>query len=171
MAELVSQHKDRFPAFVAAISMLDIDSALQEIDRAVTQLGAKGIQIFTNVAGQPLDKPEYDPVFAAMARHGLPIWLHPARTSDMTDYAGEKKSRYEMWWCFGWPYETSVAMARLVFCGIYDRYPDLNIITHHCGGMIPTYDGRIGPGLEVLGSRTADEDYSKVLSSLKRPHL
>ena len=171
MAELVNQHKDRFPAFVAAISMLDIDSALQEIDRAVTQLGAKGIQIFTNVAGQPLDKPEYDPVFAAMARHGLPIWLHPARTSDMTDYAGEKKSRYEMWWCFGWPYETSVAMARLVFSGVYDRYPDLNIITHHCGGMIPTYDGRIGPGLEVLGSRTADEDYSKVLSSLKRPHL
>ena len=89
----------------------------------------------------------------------------------MTDYAGEAKSRFEMWWCFGWPYDTSVAMVRMVFCGLLDRYPKLNIITHHLGGMIPYYDGRIGPGLQVLGARTLDEDYSQVLSSLKRPHL
>ncbi len=171
MAELCARHPDRFPAFAAAVSLLDVDSALLEIDRAVNDLGAKGIQIFTNIAGKPLDLPEFEPVFAAMSRHDLPIWMHPARTSDMTDYASEKKSRFEMWWCFGWPYETSVAMARIVFAGLYDRYPNLNIITHHCGGMIPTYDGRLGPGLDVLGSRTLDEDYSQVLSSLKRPHL
>jgi predicted TIM-barrel fold metal-dependent hydrolase len=76
-----------------------------------------------------------------------------------------------MWWCFGWPYETSVAMVRMVLAGLLDRHPKLKIITHHLGGMIPFYDGRIGPGLAVLGSRTLDEDYSKVLSSLKRPHL
>lgn len=171
MAEVCAKHPDRFPAFVAAIAMLDMESALEEIERAVTKLGARGIQIFTNVAGKPLDLPEYEPVFAAMARHGLPIWLHPARTSDMSDYASEPKSRFEMWWCFGWPYETSVAMARIVFSGLLDRYPDLNIITHHCGGMIPYFDGRVGPGLDVLGSRTLDEDYSQVLPSLKRPHL
>jgi predicted TIM-barrel fold metal-dependent hydrolase len=171
MAELCDRYKDRFPGFAAAISMHDIETAVQEIDRAVLKLGAKGVQIFTNVAGKPLDLPEYEPIFAAMAKHDLPIWMHPARTSDMTDYASESKSRYEMWWCFGWPYETSVAMSRLVFCGIYDRYPKLNIITHHCGGMIPYYDGRVGPGLDVLGGRTTDEDYSKVLPSLKRPHL
>src|SRR5436305_896995 len=85
---------------------------------------------------------------------------------------GVKKSRFEMWWCFGWPYETSVAMARLVFSGVFDRHPKLKIVTHHLGGgMIPFFDGRIGTGMEVLGSRTSDEDYSKVLSSLKRPHL
>lgn len=171
MAELCARHPDRFPAFVAAISMLDLDSALEEIERAITQLGARGVQIFTNVAGKPLDLPEFEPVFAAMARHGLPIWLHPARTSDMSDYASEGKSRFEMWWCFGWPYETSVAMSRIVFSGLLDRYPQLNIITHHCGGMIPYFDGRVGPGLDVLGSRTLDEDYSNVLSSLERPHL
>ena len=77
-----------------------------------------------------------------------------------------------MWWCFGWPYETTVAMARLVFSGLFDRHPDIKIITHHLGGgMIPYFDGRIGAGMEVLGSRTTDEDYSKVLKSLKRPHL
>jgi len=171
MAELCAKHPDRFPAFAASISMLDIDAALAEIDRAVTQLGARGIQIFTNVVGKPLDLPEFEPVFAAMARHDLPIWLHPARTSDMTDYASEPKSRYEMWWCFGWPYETSVAMTRIVFSGLLDRYPALNIITHHCGGMIPYFDGRVGPGLEVLGHRTLDEDYSGVLKALKHPHM
>src|SRR5947207_23963 len=110
--------------------------------------------------------------FAAMAGYDLPIWLHPARTAAMPDYAAEKKSRFEMWWCFGWPYETSVAMARLVFSGVFDRHPKLKIITHHLGGgMIPFFDGRIGAGMDVLGARTSDEDYSKVLSSLKRPHL
>src|SRR5215204_6378126 len=171
MAELCARHPQRFPAFAAAVALTDVDAAIAEAQRAIRDLGARGVQIFTNIAGRPLDLPEFRPFFAAMAEHDLPIWLHPARTADMTDYAAEQKSRYEMWWCFGWPYETSVAMCRLVFSGLFDRHPGIKIITHHLGGMIPFYDGRVGPGLEVLGSRTSDEDYSKVLPSLKRPHL
>jgi len=171
MAELCAQHPKRFPTFVAAVSMSDVEGSVAEARRAVTELGAGGIQIFTNIAGKPLDDPSFEPIFKVMAELDRPIWLHPARTAAMTDYAAEEKSRYEMWWCFGWPYETSVAMVRLVFSGMFDRYPGLKIITHHLGGMIPYYDGRIGPGLQVLGSRTLDEDYSKVLPSLKRPHL
>src|SRR5437016_1424781 len=172
MAELCAQHPRRFPGFVAAVSLDNVDAALKEAERAISELGARGIQIFTNIAGHPLDEARFAPVFAAMAGYDLPIWLHPARTAAMPDYAAEKKSRFEMWWCFGWPYETSVAMARLVFSGVFDRHPKLKIITHHLGGgMIPFFDGRIGAGMEVLGSRTSDEDYSKVLSSLKRPHL
>ena len=172
MAELCTRHPDRFPAFVAAVSLDDVDGALAETERAINTLGARGIQIFTNIAGHPLDEPRFAPVFAALAGYDLPIWLHPARTAGMPDYAAERQSRYEMWWCFGWPYETTVAMARLVFSGLFDRHPDIKIITHHLGGgMIPYFDGRIGAGMEVLGSRTTDEDYSKVLKSLKRPHL
>src|ERR1700741_1513056 len=172
MAELCAAHPRRFPAFVAAVSLDDVDTALKETERAITTLGARGIQIFTNIAGHPLDEDRFRPVFAAMAAHDLPIWLHPARTAAMPDYAAESKSRFEMWWCFGWPYETSVAMARLVFSGVFDRHPKIKIITHHLGGgMIPYFDGRIGAGMDVLGSRTSDEDYSKVLPSLKRPHL
>jgi aminocarboxymuconate-semialdehyde decarboxylase len=171
MAELVAQHPDRFPGFIAALNLHDVDAAVSEAHRAIRDLGARGVQIFTNVAGRPLDDPRYAPVFAALVEHDLPIWLHPARTSAMTDYASESRSRYEMWWCFGWPYETSVAMARLVFSGLFDRHPTLKIITHHCGGMIPYYDGRVGVGMAFLGRRDQDEDYSKVLPSLKRPHL
>lgn len=171
MAELCARHPDRFPAFVATLSMLDPEEAVREAERAISALGARGVQVFTNVAGRPLDRPEYAPLFAAMAGHDLPVWLHPARTADMADYASEAKSRFEMWWCFGWPYETSVAMARLVFSGLFDRHPVLKIITHHGGGMIPTFDGRVGPGMAVLGSRTTDEDLSGILPALRRPHL
>jgi uncharacterized protein len=171
MAELCARHPARFPTFVAALSMTDVEGSLQEALRAVKELGAGGVQIFTNVGGRPLDEKDFEPIFATMAELDLPIWLHPARTASMPDYAKEQKSRFEMWWCFGWPYDTSVAMVRLAFCGLLDRYPRLKIITHHLGGMIPYYDGRVGPGLEVLGGRTSDEDYSKILPSLKRPHL
>jgi len=171
MAELCARHPDRFPTFAAALSLTDVDGSLTEAERAIDRLGARGIQIFTNVAGRPLDDPAFRPVFDALAARDLPIWLHPVRTAAMPDYPAEKKSRFEMWWCFGWPYDTSVAMARLVFAGIFDRHPKLKIITHHCGGMIPFYDGRVGPGLAVLGARTSDEDYSAILPSLKRPHL
>lgn len=171
LAELVARHSDRFPAFVAAVALNDVPGAVVEARRAVTELGAKGLQIHTNVNGRPLDDPEFQPIFAAAAELGVPIWLHPTRDAGMPDYKAEAKSRFEMWWCFGWPYETSVAMARLVFSGLFDRHPGLRIITHHLGGMIPYFDGRIGHGMEVLGSRTPDEDYSAVLPSLKRPHL
>ncbi len=171
MAELCARHPARFPTFVAALSLTDVEGSVGEARRAVKELGAGGVQIFTNIAGRPLDDPAYEPIFSTMAELDAPIWLHPARTSAMPDYAAEQRSRFEMWWCFGWPYDTSVAMTRMVFCGLLDRYRALKIITHHLGGMIPFYDGRVGPGLQVLGSRTLDEDYSKVLTSLKRPHL
>src|SRR5579871_5144582 len=171
MADLCARHPEGFAGFVAAVSLTDVEGSVAEATRAVTQLGACGIQVFTPLAGRPLDDPTFAPVFAAMAGLDLPIWLHPARTAAMTDYPAETKSRYEMWWCFGWPYDTSVAMLRLVFSGLLDRYPKLKIITHHLGGMIPFYDGRVGPGLKVLGARTSDENYSQVLPSLKRPHM
>jgi predicted TIM-barrel fold metal-dependent hydrolase len=171
MAELCVKHPDRFVGFAAAVYLDDVESALAEADRAIHQLGAKGVLIYNHVAGHPLDEARFRPFFAAMAQWKKPIWLHPTRTASVPDYASEQKSRFEMWWCFGWPYDTSVAMTRLVFDGLFDRHPDLEIITHHCGGMIPFFDGRVGPGMDVLGARTSDEDYSQILPSLKRPHM
>jgi aminocarboxymuconate-semialdehyde decarboxylase len=171
MAELVTKHPDRFPGFVAALPMHEVEPSVAEGRRAMKELGARGIQLFTNVNGKPIDAKEYEPLFALAAEHDLPIWLHPTRTSDFPDYITEKFSRYEMWWCFGWPYETSVAMARLVLTGLFDRYPKIKIITHHGGGMIPFYDKRIENGLASLGGRTKEEDYSGVLKSLKRPFM
>ena len=171
MAELVEKHPDRFPGFVASVPMNNPEASLNEIDGAITELGAVGIQIFSNVNGRPLDASEFRPVFARMAELKLPIWLHPTRGSKFTDYQSEKWSHYDFWWVFGWPYETTVAMGRLVFDGIFDRHPDLMIITHHLGAMAPYFEARISAGLAQLGTRTDDADDALALGRLRRPPL
>jgi predicted TIM-barrel fold metal-dependent hydrolase len=171
MAEIVASHPDQFPAFVASLPMNNVPAALAEMDRAITRLGAKGVQIFTNVNGRPMDDPEFYPVFERCVRkYDLPIWLHPVRTSKFPDYPVESKSKYEIWWLFGWPYETSACMARIVFSGMLQKLPDMKIITHHLGAMAPYFDERIGLGMDQMGARTSDEDYGALLKRLgKRP--
>jgi len=171
MAEYVAKYPERFPGFIASLPMNNRDAALGEIDRAIKDLNAVGVQFFSNVNGHPLDLPELKPLFEKMANYDLPIWVHPARGANFPDYLTEEKSKYEIWWTFGWPYETSVAMARLVFGGYFDEFPNLKIITHHMGGMVPYFEGRVGPGWDQLGARTSDEDLSVILKNLKKPHL
>ncbi len=161
---------DRFIGFVAALPLNNPDAAVEEARRAIDELGATGVQFFTNVNGSALDHPDLEPLFELMVAYDLPIWVHPIRGASMPDYADEDRSLYEIWWTFGWPYETSAMMARLVFGGYFDRWPDLKIITHHCGGMTPYFEGRVGPGMDQLGSRTTGEDYTVILDRLeKRP--
>jgi predicted TIM-barrel fold metal-dependent hydrolase len=171
MAELVARHPDRFVGYVSTLPMNDPQAAAREAERAFTQAGANGLQLYTNVRGKPLDLPEFLPVFEMAARHDKPILLHPIRGAEMPDYCSEDRSRYEIWWTFGWPYETSAAMARLVFSGLFDRLPGLKIVTHHLGAMVPYFEGRVGPGWNQLGARTSDEDLGAVLRRLKRRPL
>jgi aminocarboxymuconate-semialdehyde decarboxylase len=168
MAGLVAKYPERFPGFIASLPMNDPEGLLKEAKRAVTDLKAVGVQIFSNVLGRPLDKPESMALFDLMVELDRPVWLHPARGADFPDYKSETKSHYEIWWTFGWPYETSVAMAHLVFAGLFDRLPTVKIITHHLGGMIPYFEGRVGPGWDQLGSRTSDLDYIALLKQLKK---
>src|SRR5262245_32322893 len=170
MAELVTQYPDRFPAFIASLPLNDPGAALVELRRAVDTLGARGVQLYTSVFGRPISGPEFAPLFDAMAAADLPVFLHPYRGADVPDFGGESESLYEIWWTFGWPYETSAAMARLVFDGLFDRLPHVKIVTHHMGAMVPYFAGRVGPGWDQLGARTSDVDYSGVLRRLqKRP--
>ena len=89
----------------------------------------------------------------------------------MPDYKTETKSQFEIWWAFGWPYETSAAMARLVFSGMLDKLPELKVLAHHLGAMVPYFAGRVGPGWDQLGKRTSDEDLGALLGVLKRRPL
>ena len=162
MAELCDRHPDRFPTFIASLALNNPDSCVAEIHRSVKDLGARGIQVFTNVDGKPLDLPEFAPIFDAMAELDLPIFLHPARGASFPDYPTETRSKFELWWAFGWPYETSVAMARIAFAGLFDKHPALKIVAHHYGAMIPYFEGRIGPGLDQLGARTSGFDKSSI---------
>jgi len=171
MADLVRLFPERFPGFIASLPLNHPEESVGELQRAVTQLQAVGAQVFSNVNGLPLDDPRFLPLFDEADRLRCPLFLHPARGAGFADYPGETKSKYEIWWTFGWPYETSVAMQRLVFARLFERLPDLKIVAHHLGAMIPYFEGRIGYGLDQFGSRTADEDYSGLLREMgKRPY-
>jgi len=171
MAELVNKYPDRFPGFTASLPMNNPEAMAKEIDRSIKELGARGVQVFSNVEGRPLDEPEFSILWESLAAYDLPVWIHPARGQGFPDYLTEEKSKYEIWWTLGWPYETSVAMARLVFSGLFDRFPNLKIITHHMGAMIPYFEGRLGPGWDQLGTRTSDEDLGALLKTLKKRPL
>jgi len=171
LAELVRRHPDQFPGFVAQVPLTAADAGVRECERAIHDLGALGVQIYTNVGGKPLDRPQFEPFFAAMDRVRKPIWVHPIRGANLPDYVDEDRSLYEIWWTFGWSYETAAFMARLIFSKIMDKYPNLKIIVHHLGGIVPMLEGRIGPGWDQLGARTTDEDYGALRRSLKKRPL
>jgi uncharacterized protein len=156
MAELVAKHPDRFKGFAASLLMSDPDAALVEIDRAVGQLGALGIQIFTNVGGYTPDDPRFEPVFAQMAKLDKPIWVHGWRSPARADYLGEDESRYGLWLSLGWPYEMGMFTARMVLAGIFERHPNLRILTHHSGGMAPAFARRVGGGMMFQPRQTAE---------------
>ena len=170
MAELVDRHPDRFPGFVASLSLADIDGALAEADRAIKELGARGVQIFTDVAGRPLDDPAFDPLFGRMAEHGLPIWMHPTRGPEMADYATEERSLYDIWLVLGWPFATSVAMMRLVHAGLFERHPGLKVITHHMGGMIPYHEERVAGAMNRISRQQASDEGVGALR-MRRPPM
>jgi aminocarboxymuconate-semialdehyde decarboxylase len=171
LAEICQEYPDRFPGFIASPPLSNPEKAVDESRRAVEELGACALQVYTNVKGKPLDLPEFAPFWDYAAEADVPVFLHPHRNADFPDYRSEEKSQYEIWWTFGWPYETSAAMARLVFSKTFDRLPNLKVVTHHAGGMVPFFEGRVGPGWSQIGKRTSHADYTTLLGELKRPHL
>ncbi|HEX4410853.1 MAG TPA: amidohydrolase family protein [Xanthobacteraceae bacterium] len=171
LAEICREHPDRFPAFVAALPMNNIEASLTEMDRAIGQLGARGIQLFTNVAGAPLSNREFRPLFRRMAEHDLPIWVHPMRGPDFSDYASEKVSEDEVWFSFGWPYETTACMTRLIYSGLFDELPDLKIISHHMGGMIPYFPAKINLGFRQIFFGARSDNPVAREHNLKKPPL
>jgi predicted TIM-barrel fold metal-dependent hydrolase len=167
LAELAQKHPDRFPGYAASLPMNAPEEAAREVERACAN-GANAIQLHTNVDGAPLDEARFLPVFAAIERSGRPILLHPIRTREMADYRNEKVSKYEINSVIGWPFETGACLARLVFSGVIDRFPGLKIVTHHLGGIIPYFEGRVAHSWDQLGARTSDEDYASILKRLKK---
>ena len=112
MAELCRNIRISSRASSAQTPLTAKEPALPRRRAPINELGACGTQIFTNVEGKPLDRPEFRPFFAAMEKLDKPIWVHPSRSANFPDYLDEKKSLYEIWWTFGWAYETAAMMSR-----------------------------------------------------------
>jgi aminocarboxymuconate-semialdehyde decarboxylase len=169
MADMVRKWPKKFPAFIASLPMNNVPAALDEMDRAINALGARGVQVCTSVNGRPLDEPEFFPVFERVTmHHKLPVFMHPFRPASRADYPSEQASRYEIWQVLGWPYETSIAMARMVFSGMLEKLPELRLVTHHCGAMIPFLSGRAETLWAQLGARSADGSDAEILKRMSK---
>jgi len=131
LAEILVKYPDKFAGAVACLPLGDMDEALKETDRAITQLGFKGVQVFAKIQEDSLDQPVFRPLYEKMVKYDLPIWIHPTSEVDLDESI------------FGWPFATSSAMRRIVSAGIFNDYPELKFITHHCGGNTPYHEGRI----------------------------
>lgn len=162
MAELVDKYPERFAGAVASVPLNDIDAALKELDRAINDLHLRGLLIRVPINDKAPDLPEFMPLYEAMVRYNLPIWIHPQRWRDIPDYVGEKGgSKYAIWHVWGLIYETTVAMTRLVFSGVLQKYPNLKFITHHCGAMVPFFAGRIDHHYDLSEMRGSPEQNFK----------
>ena len=170
-ADLCAKEKDRFRGWVAQVALAAPDASVREVERAIKN-GALGVQIYTNVGGKPIDLPEYRAVLGDDER-ARQADLDPslARRRDPDYPLHEKKSLYEIWWAFGWSYETAAAMTRLVYSKTMDNFPNLKIIPHHFGGIVPMLEGRIGPGNDVDRGAHLGRGLCRPARSLKKRPL
>jgi predicted TIM-barrel fold metal-dependent hydrolase len=126
---------------ICIISLLDVNQAMRELDYDVNELDCRGVTVATNQRGKGLDSPEYYPFYEKVVKHGLPILLHPTNWEDYP--LVETVKGWRMMQVFGWPFDTTQAVWRLIFGGVIDRFPSLKIVTHHLGAMFPYFGRRV----------------------------
>jgi len=135
--DIVEDNPERFIG-IATLPLTNIIDTLDEMKRAIEDLGMKGIQIHSNIRGKPIDSKEFDPIFQLASKYDIPILIHPI---NVKYYSWIDENNLSM--MLGWPFDTTLAMVRLTFSGVFDRYPNIKFVTHHLGGMVPYYFGRI----------------------------
>ena len=140
MAEATRAHPERFVA-LATLPMQDPEAAVNEVDRAVKELGCRGIYLGTNVRGKELNDFSFLPVFERINALGVPIFLHPFNV-----IGAQRLTSYYLHNLLGNPFDTAVAAANLIFSGLLDRFPKLNICLPHAGGAFPYLIGRHAAG-------------------------
>lgn len=164
IAAVVSAHPNRFRG-VALLASVDPDAMVAELHRAVKELGFVGAYLPVGPTAKRMDHPDFDALYRAIVELDVMLWLHPSRPP-LPDYADEMTSKYQLWQQIGWPYDTTAAMYRIVFSGVFERYPGIRIITHHHGGIVPYYAGG------MIGSWAASEEEGVALSDkISRPYI
>lgn len=156
MARITEQSKGRILCAGSAPMAALEKGGLKEMERAVKGLGLKGFGTMTHIKGKPQSAPEFRPFWAKAAELGALVFIHPVDSFGKNDRSYE--AQYDLMHVFGWPFETTLTLSHLVFSGIMEQLPDLKIVTHHLGGMIPFYWGRIEESyVQEMAKRTGVE--------------
>ncbi|MFC2679091.1 MAG: amidohydrolase family protein [Granulicatella sp.] len=154
--KIVETYPDIYEGFIAGVPFNNVQASVDEIKRC-KDMGAKGVQIYAHMNGEGIDLEKYWPLYEICEKLSLPVLIHPVGGQMVPEFPKENRSKYELWFTIGWPYQTTVAMSRLAFAGVFEDFPNLKIVVHHCGAMIPMLEGRIENGLKMYGGRTAPE--------------
>jgi aminocarboxymuconate-semialdehyde decarboxylase len=142
-AEAHTAYPDRFVG-CATLPMQDPERALTELDRAARLPGIRGIYMGTNIAGRELSEPAFFPLFERCEELGLPVLLHP-----LTVVGHDRLRPFYLNNLLGNPYDTAIAASHLIFGGVLDRLPRLQVCLPHAGGALPYLWGRLARGQKV----------------------
>lgn len=141
--EVVQGHPDRFVG-LGTLPLQDVDLALAELDRVVFELGFRGLEICTNVNGTDFDDPRFLPFFEKAVEHDLLVVVHPNGFVD-----GGRLAAHYLINTLGMPMDSTVFIARMIFGGVMERFPDLKVCVTHGGGYLPFYPGRFDHAYEA----------------------
>lgn len=134
LLNIVSNNSDIFEAAVGMLPMNNVSEAVKLLEEQATSNDKLlGFQLFTRANGQSIASPEYEPIFEKAAQLNIPLWLHPV--------FDERKPDNNI--TFSWEYELTQAMYQIVKANYFEKYPNLKIIVHHAGAMVPFFAERI----------------------------
>ena len=143
-AALCRAQPKRFAA-LGSLPLSDIPASLSEIDRIAGELGLHGIAIGSNIAGVPLNDPRFEPIWARIDALRLAVFEHPMypmHTADMEEY--------ELPLRVGFVFDTTIAAARMIYAGIFERYPNFPYIMAHTGGALLMILERLDNGYRLF---------------------
>jgi len=156
MAQIVSKHPDRFSA-VAVLPTTNAQIMLAELNRAVNELNMVGGMFVVGPTVKRPDHPDYDHLYAEATKLDIPLWIHPSRPPVYSDYVDEGISKFQVWQTLSWLQDSSTAMVRIVFAGVFARYPDLKLIIHHHGALVPLFAERMQYGWDYFEQNTGQD--------------
>ena len=143
---------------ISIVSLLDVKSAMNEVNRCVNELNCRGVTVASNQNGKGLDSPDYNPFYEKLQKHDLPLFIHPTHWESYP--LADTDKGWFMMSVFGWPFDSTQAVWRLIFGGVLDRFPSLKVVMHHLGGMFPYFAGRI----ETIVKRRLQEKIPRPIS-------
>ena len=169
MAEIKRGYTRKFYC-TGLLPTIERGNLFKAYDDIVGKYQLDGLTLFVGPDQKPLDHPDYLALFELAARDNIPTWVHPCRSPLIPDYLGEERSKHMIWQALGWVYDSSCAMIRLAMTGIFERLPDLKIVTHHHGAMIPLFAERMDYSLEFFEHK-GGQPKQKTLSRPLSEHL
>ncbi len=148
-AEVTARYEGRLLG-LASVEPFGGDEHLAELDRAIKELGLKGVMINSSVAGEYLDSARAEPFFEMVTALDVPVFMHPPRVT----IGAERMDMFRLPEMVGRPFDSTLSLARFILMGGFERFPTLKLVGAHMGGAISLLPGRLDFGYELRGDDT-----------------